>query len=682
MLNFTKNLIKLILLFVVIIQISAYAEDGEDSSNNKVSINGNPQELSLNFRNVDIGQFIESVAKLTGKNFLVDRRVSGRITIIASQPIEQESLYDVMLSVLQFYGYTAIEDGDITKIIPFAEGQSLTPSDIYETRHSFMTEIVKIRNLNPVELIKVVRPMLSKQAQLRTLAKGNSLIISDTQANIARVKKVIAKMDVIELQDYEVIQLQNAQADAIISMVNAIYKANNAALNINMQADKRTNRIIVSASSSVRKAIKELINSLDTPLSSNANIKVIYLRYADAQNLANILNRLTSSEVFKSIASGQNEQGNSPKTTNTQKQQQKVTEKQNQQSQTGGEVKSGIQADTSLNALIISGDNNFIDAVESIIRNLDVKRAQIIIEVIIAELTDEFRKEFGVDWAYNGPLGGAALDLSGRIGSLATSSGNIVGTGANLAAGGLFGAVFQGTTTNGWGALYKLLNSDTRSNILATPYIVTLDNEEASFIVGENRPFVTGTVTGSNDQVTRTIERRDVGINMVITPQVTGGDTVKLSINQEISNVLPGADSGEDVITTTRKITTNVQVRDGGLIILGGLLSDTQTEDISKLPGLGDVPYLGYLYRDQQTQLSKTNLMIFMRPRIIKDEAAIASLSHGKYNSFRQTQLSFPLINTFLSRDNIPRLKDLNKITLFTDLGNKPKIEDLIETTK
>ena len=668
-----KILINLVFLYTFIMMNPVFATNHDITTEN--------QELSLNFRNVDIRQFIESVAKLTGKNFLVDRRVSGRITIIASQPIAQESLYDVMLSVLQFYGYTAIVDGDIVKIIPFAEAQSLAPSEVYDERHSFITEIIKIKNLNPAELIKVVRPMLSKQAQLTSLPKGNSLIISDIQANLDRVKGVINRMDVVEIQDYEIVQLQHAQVDTIIGMINAIYKANNQALNINMQADKRTNRIIISASSGVRLAIKELINTLDIPISANANIKVVYLRYADAQTLANILNRLTSSEAFKAVLSEGVQEGQAPKSsalTPTPTQQAAQKRQQQQQAAGGGEVKSGIQADVGLNALIISGDNNFIGAVESIIRQLDVKRAQIIIEVIIAELTDEFRKEFGVDWIYNSPSGGATLDLSGRLGQLATS-GNQLGTGVGLAKGGLFGGGYQGTANDGWGALYKLLNSDTRSNILATPYIVTLDNEEASFIVGENRPFVTGTVTGSNDQVTRTIERRDVGINLVITPQVTGGDTVKLSINQEVSNVLPGSTDSEQITTTVRKITTNVQVRDGGLIILGGLLSDVQSEEISKLPGLGDAPFLGYLFRDQSTILTKTNLMIFMRPRIIKDEAAIASLSHGKYNSLRQTQLSFPRFNTFLSRKNIPQLRDLSEISLFTDLGNKRKIEDLLE---
>ena len=668
-----KILINLVFLYTFIMMNPVFATNHDITTEN--------QELSLNFRNVDIRQFIESVAKLTGKNFLVDRRVSGRITIIASQPIAQESLYDVMLSVLQFYGYTAIVDGDIVKIIPFAEAQSLAPSEVYDERHSFITEIIKIKNLNPAELIKVVRPMLSKQAQLTSLPKGNSLIISDIQANLDRVKGVINRMDVVEIQDYEIVQLQHAQVDTIIGMINAIYKANNQALNINMQADKRTNRIIISASSGVRLAIKELINTLDIPISANANIKVVYLRYADAQTLANILNRLTSSEAFKAVLSEGVQEGQAPKSsalTPTPTQQAAQKRQQQQQAAGGGEVKSGIQADVGLNALIISGDNNFIGAVESIIRQLDVKRAQIIIEVIIAELTDEFRKEFGVDWIYNSPSGGATLDLSGRLGQLATS-GNQLGTGIGLAKGGLFGGGYQGTAADGWGALYKLLNSDTRSNILATPYIVTLDNEEASFVVGENRPFVTGTVTGSNDQVTRTIERRDVGINLVITPQVTGGDTVKLSINQEVSNVLPGSTDSEQITTTVRKITTNVQVRDGGLIILGGLLSDAQTEEISKLPGLGDTPFLGYLFRDQSTILTKTNLMIFMRPRIIKDEAAIASLSHGKYNSLRQTQLSFPRFNTFLSRKNIPQLRDLSEVSLFTDLGNKRRIEDLLE---
>ena len=632
------------------------------------------ETLSLNFRNVEISQFIESVATLTGRNFLVDRRVTGRITIIASQPIPRSSLYDVMLSVLQFYGFTAIHDGDITKVIPFAEGRTWAPSDVDDERHGFVTEIINLNNIPGGEVVKIVKPMLTRQAQITTIVKGNDIMISDTQTSIDRAKRVIARLDRLDIDDYEIISLQNAEVSAVIATVNSIYKANNQGVNLNIQADKRTNRIILSGSKDVRTKIKELIASLDVPISTNANIKVIYLRYAEAQNLANILNRLTSSEAFEALASqGQTSNQQQPQ------QQQGGNNKQasnNQPGEGSGEVKSGIQADTGLNALIISGSSNFIEAVESIIRQLDVKKAQIIIEVIIAELTDEFTRELGVDWVYRSGNFFVSGDVSGRLGQLAGSA-NRLATGVGLAEGGLFGAAYRGTINDGWGALYKMLNSDIRSNILATPYIVTLDNEEASFTVGENRPFVTGTVTTSTGQTTRNVERRNVGITLVVTPQVTAGDTVKMAINQEISNAGQSTDDG--IITTERKISTNVQVRDGGLIILGGLVSNQQTENLDKLPGLGDIPFLGYLFRDQSSVLTKSNIMIFMRPRVLHDEASIASISHSKYNALRQKQLAFPQYNSLLLKSTFPQLKDLRDIGLFTDYGKPQDLESILK---
>ena len=641
------------------------------------------ESLSLNFRNVDIAQFIESVATITGKNFLIDRRVTGRITIIASQPIARDSLYDVMLSVLQFYGFTAIPDGDIIKVIPFAEGQVLSPSYVDDERHGFITEIIKINSVAVDEVVAIIKPMLTPQARITPVGKSKSIMISDTQSSIDRAKNMIRRLDTVEVNEYEIIPLNNAEASEIIATVTAIFVANNPGLTLNLQADQRTNRVIISGSREVRRQIKKIISSLDIPLSGDANIKVIYLRYADAQNLANILTRLTSSEAFAALAD--NQAGTPAGTPAAQPAQaNRPPAPQPSASASTSAVKSGIQADTGLNALIISGSSNFITAVESIIRQLDVKKAQIIIEVIIAELTDAFTRELGVDWVYNS--GGVALaaDLSGNIGELATSTARVA-TGVGIAQGGLFGAAYTGTVNDGWGALYKLLSTDGRSNIVATPYIVTLDNEEASFSAGENRPFVTGTVTSDSGQRTENVERRNVGINLVVTPQVTAGDTVKLAISQEISNALDntaGENSNLGITTTERKISTNVQVRDGGLIILGGLTSSQQTETNSKVPGLGDVPFLGYLFRNQQSLLGKTNIMIFMRPRILHDEATIASVSYGKYNSLRQSQLALPQYNSLLPKSSFPQLQDLRDIDLFTDYGKQPNLDNILKSKK
>lgn len=678
-LNSFRQSILLLLSLLILVPFSMGSiadqhEAGTTKESEEVTEDKN-DTLSLNFRNVEITQFIESVATITGKNFLIDRRVNGRITIIASQSIPKDSLYDVMLSVLQFYGFTAIADGDIIKVIPFAEGVGLVPSYVDDERHGFITEIIKSDSVAVAEIVKIVKPILTKQARIVAIGKSNSVMISDTQASIERAKQMIRRLDTVELRDYEIVPLNNADAGEVIGTVNAIFKANNPGISLSMQADKRTNRIILSGSKDVRRKIKKIISSLDIPLSGSANIKVIYLRYAEAQNLANILNRLTSSEAFAAIADNQDTSA-APKPTTQNAKAQSAT------SNSGSEVKSGIQADVGLNALIISGGNNFISAVESIIRQLDVKKAQIIIEVIIAELTDDFTRELGVDWVYN--KGGVAFgtDVSGALSQYA-ATGATVASGVAYAEGGLFGAAYRGTINDGWGALYKLLSSDVRANIVATPYIVTLDNEEASFSVGENRPFVTGTVTSDSGQITRNVERRNVGINLVVTPQVTAGDTVKLAINQEISNALAnsaGDNNDLGITTTERKIATNVQVRDGGLIILGGLVQDQQSEVSNKVPGLGDIPFLGYLFRSQNSRLVKSNIMIFMRPRVLHDDATIASVSYGKYNSLRQKQLSLPQYNSLLPKSGFPQLRDLRDIDLFTDYGKPQAVDNILKT--
>lgn len=679
--NSSKSILLLLSLLVLVpfslVSMADQHKGTQDTVDKEDTVIQEDEGLSLNFRNVDIGQFIESVATITGKSFLIDRRVNGKITIIASQPISKNSLYDVMLSVLQFYGFTAIADGDIIKVVPFAEGVGLVQSYVDDERHGFITEIIKAESIAVAEIVKIVKPILTKQARITALGKSNSVMISDTQSSIERAKAMIKRIDTVEIRDYEIISLNNADAGEIIATVNAIFKANNPGLTLSIQPDKRTNRVIISGSRDVRKQIKQIIASLDIPLSGDANIKVIYLRYAEAQNLANILNRLTSSEAFDALADNQAEAAKP-----NQNQAKKAKQTAQKQTASTNEVKSGIQADVGLNALIISGGSNFIAAVESIIRQLDVKKAQIIIEVIIAELTDSFTRELGVDWVYNkgGVAFGTDLSGSGRLAGLANTA-TRVAAGVGIAQGGFFGAAYSGTINDGWGALYKLLSTDSRSNIVATPYIVTLDNEEASFSVGENRPFVTGTVT-SGETTTRNVERRNIGINLVVTPQVTAGDTVKLAINQEISNAISNSASENDnlgITTTERKISTNVQVRDGGLIILGGLVQDAQSESSNKVPGLGDIPFLGYLFRSQRSLLGKSNIMIFMRPRVLHDDATIASVSYGKYNSLRQTQLALPQYNSLLPKSQFPQLQDLRDIDLFTDFGKPPAIGSILK---
>lgn len=649
-----------------------------------LSVYASAASLSVNFRNVDIALVVESVAKITGKNFIIDPRVKGRVTVLASTPVNEKDLYDVLLTILHVYGYAAIPGDELTKIVPAAIARSYAPSFTEEERHSLVTEVLKVENNSAQQLVNVLRPMLSQNAHLVALANGNSLVVTDVLVNVERIKQILNKIDVVQERDYEVIQLSHAPVQSVVSIVQSIYKNNNQSLSLNMQVDERTNRLILSASKGVRLAVRALIADLDTPVSSEGSVRVVYLRFAKAENLSPVLEGLVSSEGFQGLVQAQQPEngggnpvsGEGPAPAPTTEQRPLTTLSSGDPGVLLG--KTTVTADKELNALILSGSQTVINSLLAVIRQLDIPRAQVLIEVIIAEISENRLNELGLDWVMN-KNGAAIADLSGGLQSaLAVRQGKAGNDGlaaASLANGkGLVTGGYQGDVNNGWLALLRAIDSDGESNILSTPYIVTLDNEQASFVVGDNVPFVTGSYTGAGgttpDSPFTTIERKEVGISLTVTPQINGANGIRLDLKQEVSNVTPNSINASDLVTSVRSIETTVQVDDGGIIVLGGLKSESQSEVQNRIPILGRIPLLGRLFRYQKSELRKTNLMLFMRPRILRSSADIAGLSYAKYNTIRSTQLGFREEDSLIAKADKPLLPDLRSEPLKIDFGS------------
>ena len=588
------------------------------------------EEVTLNFSDADLVAVINSVSQITGKNFIIDPRVKGKVTVVSSKPLNEDEVFNVFLSILQVHGFATVPTENAIKIIPDATAkQNATP---FTNRRStpedqLITRVLKINYINAAQLVPILRPLVAQQGHLAAYATTNMLIVSDRASNILRVERIIAEMDRESDSDIEIIKLKHAFAAEVVRLLTSLnvttpdQKA--AAGGVKFSADERTNSILLSGEKSARLKYRAIIADLDSPVDSSGNTHVVYLRYAEAKNIADILSNV-GKEVIKSEAKNSGAAG-APKS--------------------GAVVGSVfIQADETSNALIISAPASVFPSLRSVIQQLDIRRAQVHIEAIIAEVSINTSNQLGVNWLI-ADEGGSNPALSSQLGAAGAT---IPGVAAGLETGtlpeGL--ALGIGDISNSGLSFITLINAlsaDTETNLLSTPSIVTLDNQEAEIIVGQNVPFVTGETTSAGTDVSnpfRTIERQDVGVSLKVEPQINEGNTITMAIEQEVSNVSPSAESAVDIITNKRSIKTTVQLEDGELLILGGLISDEVRKVEQKIPFLGDIPFLGALFRSSSNQTVKQNLLVFIRATIIKDPEKARQLSKRKYNFMRDAQLS------------------------------------------
>lgn len=616
-------------------------------------------EMKQSFKQVDIEVVIESVAKITGHNFIIDPRVKGKVTLLAEEGMAPEALYETLLAVLNVHGYVAVAGEGVTKIIPANLARDQLPYRSWkENGQDWVTEVISVHNVASTKLVAILRPLVAREGHLVALAESNKLIISDTVANIKRIKDVLKRVDIDTNGAYEVIEVKNASAEELVRTVKGVLQKGQGDLDVKISFDERSNQIVLTGEEHKRLMLRALIADLDIKVDRAGRVQVLYLQYAKATEIVPILQKISQNKALLNTTENVTESAGSDVAP--------VAESAGSAfSDPSAQEDISIEADERMNAIILSAPASIASALKSVVKQLDIRRAQVLIEAIFVEVSEDKSKQLGVEWGVLGENGVGLINFTGSIPTILGNAGNPLAQSAAIGRGVSMGfgeASADGTT--GWGALITALKSDSGSNILATPSIVTLDNAEAEIVVGREVPFQTGTYTSTSTSVSNpfsTIERKNVGLKLKVTPQILNqGTEVYLQIDQEVSDVLPKGEA-VDIQTTKRQIKTQVIVGDGSMIVLGGLITEKETEVESKIPGLGDIPGLGQLFGSSENKREKVNLMVFLRPVIIKDNAMSNYYSQKKYsNMVSEEEGVIERMNTDRLEGEVPRLPSLH----------------------
>jgi general secretion pathway protein D len=614
------RLIRLATLLAIALPLAAAAQQGA--------------QITPNYKDADLGQVIEAVSQVTGKSFIVDPRVRAQVTMLSTSPMSPAAFYEAFLAILQVHGFVAVPSGSVIKILPDATSRQMPandlPDSVSSTSDEIVTQVIQVRNVSAGQLVPILRPMMPQSAHLAAYPAANMLILSDRAANVSRMIRIIQRIDRSGDGDFEVIRLEHASATDIVRVINSLSAAQGAeaAGGARVVADERTNSVLLSGEPSQRLRFRTIITHLDTPLEAGGDTQVRYLRYADAEKLAG---KLKEQSGASAAVAGQPAAPQGAGVTDK-----SVT----------------IWAEPETNALVITAPPKTMRSLMSVIDRLDVRRAQVIIEAMLVEVSHDASRDLGVNWIvdgsgdnflvglFNQPIAGVSLgDIARAVedpSSVTSAPGGFtVGGGRNEDSGTNFAAILRALASNG----------DT--NIVSMPSVITLDNEEAQIKVAQEVPFLTGSYsntgggTGGAVNPFQTIERKEVGNILKITPQITDENTILLKIEQEASGIAAAAAqvSSTDLVTNKRTITTRVLVDDGGMIVLGGLIEDRLTESEDRVPILGSIPVIGALFRVRSTQKTKTNLMVFIRPRVIRTAEQAAIETNAKYNYLRNLQL-------------------------------------------
>lgn len=585
------------------------------------------ESWQINLKDADIGAFISQVADITGKSFVVDPRVKGKVNVITSEAMNSHGVYELFLSVLQLHGFAAVPAGDVILIVQQNDVKQ-NGRDLDEKAgigsQELLTKVIMIKNTPALDLVPILRPLVAKYGHLAGVKSSNALIISDHAVNIRRIEQIIDRLDKSGSEELEVIQLKEAWVGNVVTMLQSLDPAkvsqgnanntDNTSGSIRVVADERSNRLIIKGEKTARERIRQLIEQLDQPSYFSGSAQVIRLHYADATKLAEMLKALmadTSTGKDENQAKGQ----------------------------------AAIYADEDLNALVVRAEPSLMKEVQELVASLDVRRAQVLIESAIVEVTGDNSAALGVQWAtgnLDAPVGGTNFSNAGpSLSSIATS----------IATGDVGSAVGSGLTLGGYseingevdfGVVIQALQSNTATNLLSTPSIMTLDNQEAEIIVGQNVPFRTGsTASSSNANPFTTITREDVGITLKVKPHIHDGEAIRLEVEATAESVAQtSVDGSADLITNKRSIKTMILSADKETIVLGGLIRDDVREVVSKVPLLGDIPLIGWLFRSKSTSTVKSNLMVFLRPTIVSSSTGARELTQDKFNGIWEFTVS------------------------------------------
>ncbi len=535
-------------------------------------------DVTLNWKDADIRKVVEAVSEVTGKNFILDPRVTGKVTLLSATPMSPDAFYEAFLSILQVHGYVAIKSGDLIKILPDATARQFAgPLGTSNTEgpDDLATQVVQVRNVGATQLVPILRPLIPQYGHMVAHAGSNMLIISDRAANVARMVSIIRRIDQASDEDIEVVPLQHASASEIVRIMTALMqtpRGDGAPVTTALVADARTNSVLIGGDKSDRLRLRTLIAHLDTPLEEGGDTQVRYLRYADSEELATKLQQHFTSQLQSAAG---------------------------QAAATGGSPDNvSVWADTQTNAIVVNAPPKMMRSMMQIVDKLDIRRAQVLVEAIIVEVILDDKNELGTSWAVEGSGSGTPIALTNFPGSLA----GVVQLGSAVGGGGVAdpGLIGEGVTIGigrisddgtSFAAILRALEGDADTNIISTPSIVTTDNEEATLNVGQEVPFVTGSFTNTGSTAGsvnpfQTIQREQVGVKLAITPQINEGDSMVLKISTEISSIAASAEGAADLITNQRIIETTVIVDDGEVLVLGGLIEDNLTESDQRVPVL------------------------------------------------------------------------------------------------
>lgn len=576
--------------------------------------------VTLNFQDADLDSVISMVSEETGINFIVDPRVQGEITIVSNEPVSRDEVYQIFLAALRMHGFNAVPADGAVKLVPDSAAlQDRVPAaeDGAAGAEQIVTRVLHVEHVQAAQLVPVLRPLVPQAGHLAALEQSNSLVIADSAANVQRLARIIDDMDRDLRGDDDIHRLEHASAAEVARLLENLRADEHAATGrYRIAADERSNSIIISGDEDQRLRARALISQLDTELTDEGSAEVVYLRYSDAEELAAMLQGLGESLLPP-------------------------------QTDEGPAADLNIEAHASTNSLVLNGPPDVVRGLQAVIRQLDIRRAQVLIEGVIAEITTEQAAQLGIQWgAGNEETGvglvnfsnvdGGILDVAAGVRSFAEGGDDPPAIGDGLTAG---GGDLDGSSRAI--ALIQALASDSASNILSTPSLMTMDNEEAEIVVGQNVPFITGRAIEDSGQAFSTIQREDVGVQLTVRPQINEGDAIKLEIEQEVSTLTPGTEGAADLVTDKRSLKTSVMVDDGQMVVLGGLLDDSASRQTRKVPGLGDIPWLGRLFRFDRNETEKRNLMVFLHPTIATDAATQSQMTSRKYSQMRVSQQGF-----------------------------------------
>jgi general secretion pathway protein D len=622
------------------------------------------QRITVNFKDADITQVIEEVEMVTGKRFIVDPRVRAQVTFLSSTPMTDEQFYQAFLAILQVHGFVALPDGAVVKIVPDAEMRQYPsvdlPSQVSATSDEVVTQVLAVKNLSAAQLVPVLRPLMPQNAQLSAIVGANILILSDHASNVHRMMEIIRRIDQIGNPDFDVLALQNSTAVDTARVLNSLLSQNEASEGVKIVADDRSNSIIVSGDPTVRLRVRALVAQLDTPEETGTSTQVRYLMYSDATDLATRLKEQMSTNNSQSGAAGAPRQFNVQPIPNAQGTTASPGPRPTSATQGGAATislaggEASIWADKDTNALVMTADPRTMKALNSVIDKLDIRRPQVLVQAIIADVAVDKTDALGINWAVDGsatnlgiggfisPVAGSSIidlydDIQGaRSGSSAT------GLSGSQPTGGTFGVGRLKATGTNFALMLRALQGDARTNIIGYPSIVTRDNQEAKMEVAQEVPFLTGqySTTNGTGSAFQTIQQEDVGTLLTVTPMISaGGNVVLLKVDVESSSLSSSASGvAGDPITNKNTITTSVLINDGGTVVLGGLIQDSVTNNQQSIPLLGNIPLLGELFRTRNNEKSKQDFLIFLQPRILRDDQTALIETDAKYNYERTEQ--------------------------------------------